>query len=533
VLCGALALALLASPSARALSTSTYQPGFAYFTVPAGVVKVEVTAVGAAGGSGCAAGGRGAAVSTTLHVTPGEELGGEVGSRGEPGPPIEGEAACPGGAGEGALAFGGGGSSPFGGGSAGGGASWLGILPEAVLRGDELLTFSPEWGKDRPLVVAGGGGGGGWPSGAAGGDAGAIGQPGRGAPGLGGRAGAGASAGAGGSGGTGAAGAECVGTGGPGWEGSSGHGGSGGYGESGLVQELGDATAGGGGGGFWGGGGGGGGAKYSSYQPQAQSCRGAGGGGGGSSFSAEGGLTAEPTAEAAHVTVTYEPLPAPTVSIAVPADGASYPLGAAVSAAYGCEDALEAPGVESCEGTSNAAYPGLEKHVSDEVANGSAIDTSYLGTHTFTVLATSKDGLGATATSTYTVLPPASRPTSTPSGEVPAPVISRVSQTHRRWREGGALATVARSAPTPQGTAFKFELNTAAEVRFSFAERPSHGYGPAVLSFEGHPGTNTMTFDGRFSRTKRLAGGEYTVTITASNARGKAASKPLSFTIAK
>jgi hypothetical protein len=203
-----------------------------------------------------------------------------------------------------------------------------------------------------------------------------------------------------------------------------------------------------------------------------------------------------------------------------------------VGASYECEDAAEAPGVESCEGTPDEAYPELEKHVADEVGNGSSIDTSYVGTHTFTVLATSKDGLGVIATSTYTVVaPPAAKSGS--GGETPPPVISHFSQAHRTWREGAALARTARRTPTPQGTAFKFDLNTTAEVRFSFAERPSRGYAPAVLSFEGHRGANTLTFDGRFTRSKRLAGGEYTVTVSASNSRGNAASKRLSFAIVK
>lgn len=78
----------------------------------------------------------------------------------------------------------------------------------------------------------------------------------------------------------------------------------------------------------------------------------------------------------------------PTATITTPADGSSYLLGQSVNADYMCAEGAFGPGLTSCTGT---------------VPDGAPIDTSTVGTHTFTVTATSQDGQSATASSTYTV----------------------------------------------------------------------------------------------------------------------------------
>ena len=208
--------------SAATTATATYMvPGSSLFVVPAGVTSITVTATGAAGGSlsASAIGGRGATVTATVPVTPGEQLVVGVGAAGS--------SAGPGG-------IGGGGSGGVGAfnGAGGGGASSV------------SASSFPASGL---LVVAGGGGGTG--AGAAGGDAGSVG----------GGAGGG---GAGTSYGGGAGGVESgFNSGGPG---SFGFGGQGG---------LGGSAGGGGGGGYYGGGGGagsaGGGGGGSSFVTQA------------------------------------------------------------------------------------------------------------------------------------------------------------------------------------------------------------------------------------------------------------------------
>lgn len=80
---------------------------------------------------------------------------------------------------------------------------------------------------------------------------------------------------------------------------------------------------------------------------------------------------------------------APIISLAAPADGASYKLGEAVSVSYSCEDEAGGSGLESCTGS---------------VSNGSILDTSAVGQQTFALTAKDKAGNEATKTATYRVV---------------------------------------------------------------------------------------------------------------------------------
>ena len=109
----------------------------------------------------------------------------------------------------------------------------------------------------------------------------------------------------------------------------------------------------------------------------------------------------EPTA----IAIASAPPPgSPTASIATPPEGATYPLGAAVTASYSCSPGANGgvlkPGASGCSGP---------------VPSGTPIDTSTAGPHAFAVTATDTDGRSATSTTHYTVTagggpPPQSRP---------------------------------------------------------------------------------------------------------------------------
>jgi len=79
---------------------------------------------------------------------------------------------------------------------------------------------------------------------------------------------------------------------------------------------------------------------------------------------------------------------APTIAIASPMAGATYGLKAKVSASYACSDG--GAGMTSCTGL---------------VANGSFLNTSARGTHTFAVTAIDAVGNSSTVSVTYSVVP--------------------------------------------------------------------------------------------------------------------------------
>ena len=81
----------------------------------------------------------------------------------------------------------------------------------------------------------------------------------------------------------------------------------------------------------------------------------------------------------------------PSVSIAVPANGAQYTLGQVLKAGYSCQEGAGGPGISSCTGS---------------VPSGARIDTTTVGPHTFTVTASSEDGRHTTQSVTYTVVFP-------------------------------------------------------------------------------------------------------------------------------
>jgi hypothetical protein len=137
----------------------------------------------------------------------------------------------------------------------------------------------------------------------------------------------------------------------------------------------------------------------------------------------------------------------------------------------------------------------------------------------------------------------------------PLPLLTGLRQAHSRWREGSALAAIARARRLPRGTAFSFTLNTPASVTLSFSRllpgRMLHGRCAAAsrsdrrhrrcafhsaagrLVFVAAAGASRVSFQGRISRSRRLGPGRYLVSIVARNARGSSAARVLAFTITR
>jgi hypothetical protein len=131
------------------------------------------------------------------------------------------------------------------------------------------------------------------------------------------------------------------------------------------------------------------------------------------------------------------------------------------------------------------------------------------------------------------------------------PVLSHVSQSHRRWREHTSRR--GRAGRVPHGTTFSFALNEAADVSLVFAQyingshsergcvarrRTSHRRRPCELllnrgslSVVARAGRNRIDFAGRLAHSS-IPPGSYDVAITATNGAGRRSSAArLTFTI--
>jgi hypothetical protein len=203
-------------------------------------------------------------------------------------------------------------------------------------------------------------------------------------------------------------------------------------------------------------------------------------------------------------------LATPAITITSPGDGAHYARDAAVTAAYGCSVAGSALTV--CNGS---------------LGYGAALDTHTLGAHSFTVNAASSDGITATKTVTYTVVIP--------------PALGKLKQSHRRWRSGPRLATIASAARKhrarpPIGTTFTFGLSEPASVELAFSQTTrKHKVVPrgTLTLATGRRGVKTVRFAGRLTAKQRLKPGTYELTVTATADGVPSKPRSISFTIVR
>jgi hypothetical protein len=87
----------------------------------------------------------------------------------------------------------------------------------------------------------------------------------------------------------------------------------------------------------------------------------------------------------------------PTASITFPASSATYALGESVPTSFSCTEGTGGPGLASCDDSAGTST----------TRGGSGhLDTSRAGSHSYTVIATSRDGLTSTVSVGYTVMPP-------------------------------------------------------------------------------------------------------------------------------
>ena len=191
-----------------------------------------------------------------------------------------------------------------------------------------------------------------------------------------------------------------------------------------------------------------------------------------------------------------------------------------------------------------------------------------LGTHTFTVKATDPADLLITeASRTFTIAATGAGGNGSSGGLGGAgglggggsgvrPVVSGLTQSATRWREGSALARISRaSAKPPRGTAFSFTLNEAATVKLAFTQpatgrrvggrcvsqtkhnRTKHACRRTltlgVITLAGHAGADRVRFEGLLSTRKKLKPGRYTLQLSASDGGLTSSAHSLTFTILK
>jgi IPT/TIG domain len=162
--------------------------------------------------------------------------------------------------------------------------------------------------------------------------------------------------------------------------------------------------------------------------------------------------------------------------------------------------------------------------VSDSLLTATAPAHAAGGVDVVVSDAAGQSAVGAGDAFTYQAAPAAPAPPAplAPAPVPVAPIVAQVRESHAVFRAGNRLARVSRRHATPVGTTFSFALNERASVTFTFTRRQrGRTVTAGTLAFTGHGGTDTVAFQGRVSRSRRLAPGGYTLLIGAANAAGQ------------
>ena len=105
--------------------------------------------------------------------------------------------------------------------------------------------------------------------------------------------------------------------------------------------------------------------------------------------------------------ITYTVAGPPTASISSPADGQTFALGQQVATSFSCAPGVDGAQIQSCMDSNGAS--GTTGTISG------TLDTSTVGTHTYTVTATAQDDQTGSASITYTVAGPPTASISSPA----------------------------------------------------------------------------------------------------------------------
>ncbi len=211
-----------------------------------------------------------------------------------------------------------------------------------------------------------------------------------------------------------------------------------------------------------------------------QDSNGASGGTGALNTSVPGSFTYTVTATSSDgqtgaASITYTVVGPPSTSIASPASGAVVNVGQSAPTSFSCTEAPNGPGIASCADSNSGS------------GTTGQLNTSQVGTFTYSVTATSRDGQTATASINYTVVGP---------------------------------PTASIAAPANRGV---YDLGQSVSTSFSCSEATN---GPGVASCQDSNGAS-----GGSGSLNTSAPGSFTYTVTATSEDGQTGTTSISYIV--